>query len=1035
MTEKKTLPPTASLATCLDFAARVLSSTASVQEICTKSVLAPMVVEAHRYGQQVTKHLEPGAPPDVRKLLKVLQSNNLDRASPLAKLDVADLTWDFEGIVADTLEMELEELKDRAAMNTTDTCVVFSAWTPVSTGGQAVIWFPLKNHGDLRNEDDRRSAMKKQQILLYVCPGRVKVVKSVGDLVKKLHDELPCIRGNDALYSVWAVFKNDIRIDNQEERQAPSTVMKDGMVSQFAVDQGLSSPAEFMASVSANLETDKPHNSAIPPAGSKQTRCDESDRNRRSMAESTSNHAVDSVSEDAPEAASQPQHDAQFDQEKLPPLSPRFTVYKGASWYAPGSIFSFGMDNKFSTDLELTSNEHLPDDLEVDKKGVENVDGNDMKGEENAASCTDDNQIQAPWKRRHVISSSVPNFSAERYLDYDVGMNLGVRLQQELAWQSCDGKVLRSSVRSQLVMPATDKGSEEYDELSDVNNQHDNEDNVRDYEAAENEATVSIDEVTEVEEISLLESSEQFPDSLLLEQTGSLEDGGTSIFRFGYDPHKENDRQPNGEWLSPAMTASTEMPTDTKSADHFDASGVDQGDMSQITSSSNETDDVIPVEPNDDKVEPSDLPIETEEIASPPKPKSAPVNYKDKLGVRVWWELEYTARKLEREEMMERRQQARHHQVGNRTITSSGASRQKFAHHSDPQRTEPTGWSKRFRPEKQNEVSASIDGAATDGSKQPNSVAIVPELIEEVHDINDITAMTTQATRSHSPFTVRGRVPIRIHRDPSKVVVPAEAEAQKIVSNESVSASSPLRGRKTLPNEDPSHIKPSELPQSTADVHTTPRVPTPTPVATFIPLGEDPPRSPRAPTESRQQRLNELRQKKLRKLQQTRDLSLQQHKEKQHQRQIQRPLSFASSVYSKKASNRQLIQNALEFTLLAGGSMEKERAQALQALADSTCDNFIVLLKSAKELKFRALYENHVERDSATRIYSVLPNNSSRAPLKLGGSEVISQFFKYSSAKKQFLPVSTRSFTVKTDACALVEQLVFKGKSKSSRLL
>ncbi|KAE9360912.1 hypothetical protein PF008_g1573 [Phytophthora fragariae] len=129
------------------------------------------------------------------------------------------------------------------------------------------------------------------------------------------------------------------------------------------------------------------------------------------------------------------------------------------------------------------------------------------------------------------------------------------------------------------------------------------------------------------------------------------------------------------------------------------------------------------------------------------------------------------------------------------------------------------------------------------------------------------------------------------------------------------------------------------------------------------------------------------------------------------------------------------MQNALEFTLLAGGSMEKERAQALQALADSTCDNFIVLLKSAKELKFRALYENHVERDSATRIYSVLPNNSSRAPLKLGGSEVISQFFKYSSAKKQFLPVSTRSFTVKTDACALVEQLVFKGKSKSSRLL
>lgn len=112
--------------------------------------------------------------------------------------------------------------------------------------------------------------------------------------------------------------------------------------------------------------------------------------------------------------------------------------------------------------------------------------------------------------------------------------------------------------------------------------------------------------------------------------------------------------------------------------------------------------------------------------------------------------------------------------------------------------------------------------------------------------------------------------------------------------------------------------------------------------------------------------------------------------------------------------------------------MEKERLLALQALAESTCDNFIVLLKSAKELKFRALYESHVDRDYATRIYSVLPSSSARAPLKLANSEMISQFFKYSSAKKQFLPVPTRSFTVKTDACALVDQLVFKKNSSSA---
>ncbi|EEY67125.1 uncharacterized protein PITG_04060 [Phytophthora infestans T30-4] len=112
--------------------------------------------------------------------------------------------------------------------------------------------------------------------------------------------------------------------------------------------------------------------------------------------------------------------------------------------------------------------------------------------------------------------------------------------------------------------------------------------------------------------------------------------------------------------------------------------------------------------------------------------------------------------------------------------------------------------------------------------------------------------------------------------------------------------------------------------------------------------------------------------------------------------------------------------------------MEKERSLALQALAESTCDNFIVLLKSAKELKFRALYESHVDRDFATRIFSLLPSNSSRAPLKLGSSDMISQFFKYSSAKKHFQSVPTRSFTVKTDACALTDQVVFKGKTGSA---
>ncbi|KAG2791520.1 hypothetical protein PC111_g23889 [Phytophthora cactorum] len=262
------------------------------------------------------------------------------------------------------------------------------------------------------------------------------------------------------------------------------------------------------------------------------------------------------------------------------------------------------------------------------------------------------------------------------------------------------------------------------------------------------------------------------------------------------------------------------------------------------------------------------------------------------------------------------------------------------------------------------------------------------------------------------PFTHRGRVPMRSRRS---TIIPATDESSSPSSTEHSPSSC-------------GSLRPSKH-HASRDLQSKLAVTTPAPVATYIALEEE--NNATISAKSREERLKELRQKKLQKLQQARDSSLQQQKDRQ-QRQMHRPLSFSNSIYTKRASNRQLVQNALEFTLLAGGSMEKERMLALQALAESTCDNFTVLLKSAKELKFRALYENHVDRDFATRIFSLLPSNSSRAPPKLESSEKISQFFKYSSAKKQFLPVPTRSFTVKTDACALIDQLVIKGKSGSA---
>ncbi|KAJ0399869.1 hypothetical protein P43SY_000437 [Pythium insidiosum] len=196
---------------------------------------------------------------------------------------------------------------------------------------------------------------------------------------------------------------------------------------------------------------------------------------------------------------------------------------------------------------------------------------------------------------------------------------------------------------------------------------------------------------------------------------------------------------------------------------------------------------------------------------------------------------------------------------------------------------------------------------------------------------------------------------------------------------------------------------------------------------------------------TRHERLAELRQRKLQQLQKARDEALKKKVTTRvpvatavpapHQTA---PAHTASAVLPQtrgpaRPSNRQLIQNAIEFTLLAGASLERARTAALQAVAASTCDNFVVLLKSAKELKFRALYEHRPgssgEEASATfvRIYAL---SGSAPPVLI--EDTIGQFFRYNSGKKEFTPIDARSFTVRTDACALRDALVFTKKTTSA---
>ncbi|KAG1702144.1 hypothetical protein DVH05_009936 [Phytophthora capsici] len=1188
MSKKKTLSPTASLASCLDFAARVLSSTATVQEMCTKQVLAPMVVEAHRCGQQVMKYVDPGIPADVRKLIKVLQTEkdcNLCRGSPLEELEVADLTWDAEGIVADTLEMELVELEKRV-VNAQDACVIFST---SGGNGQAVIWFSCKRYESLHKGFNA----KNRQILLYVCPGRVKVVKSVDALITKLYEELAPLRVNGATYNVWTVAMGSKSSNQKEEQRVdPEQDTLNGTSNQCADKDELNT-------VSTRTTVDPE-----PSSYERTNHLDETDRSAESRksnitlyTQETEVGPVFRATKESVESAPESQDD------KCDPVSPHCSDYRETSDTKTSpvkSIFSFGLQQRTSQELQRRSFEQKPGSLngaDENDNGTDVIDPDLVNAEGESASISSpeveveslgDNQIQDTRSIRAVVSASLANFSTQGNggIPEDSALGLGIKLKEDFVWQSCDGKVLRKTIRGPKELPHSSVEAMESEVQIAVEAAR--------FEEQPDAHAGDDEDVGDCTSDNLQSDEMQKPQDMpqgTPSKVSSVDDklGSLHISTPIHEPNVDQDRvdhqsvgsSQNSEVVMQAISFVT---ASTKSTSP-DSKSVNDESVNDVVGEPLQTNDLLTGFVGDcDKTE--DHSIASSEIlqvnTDDPmhRPKSA-VNYKDKLGARIWWELAYTARRLEREEMMEKQtlrlvggQRANRQQPVTTSVRHvkptlsrneelmgshkkltvpddqscvdqqspkevDTVERQSANNYSDvPERSldcslatstssikKETSPSKIAIPSPSREAlsgssvsgvdkfvtgpSLSVQNVVDDGDSgttpmleeveevvvecspstissaascspirktyrsldqkresnsamresstlsvvQPSTPPSLETRIEEGNSDDETVAQmmwgsthtsyererntniyraakedelqTTEAI-SKIPFIIRGRVPIRSR----PVKTPVRGEPSRSSYSELTPPSSNLDhiagAEQSRDKQIPSRIK---LPvyQASTDHKSQPVVPAP-PVATFIPLSEE---NTATSGKTRQERLNDLRQKKLQKLQQARDTSLQLQKEKQSQ-QTRQPLSFANSIYTKKASNRQLMQNALEFTLLAGGSMEKERLLALQALAESTCDNFIVLLKSAKELKFRALYESHVDRDYATRIYSVLPSTSARAPLKLANSEMISQFFKYSSAKKQFLPVPTRSFTVKTDACALVDQLVFKKNSSSA---
>ncbi|OQR86748.1 hypothetical protein THRCLA_10518 [Thraustotheca clavata] len=172
------------------------------------------------------------------------------------------------------------------------------------------------------------------------------------------------------------------------------------------------------------------------------------------------------------------------------------------------------------------------------------------------------------------------------------------------------------------------------------------------------------------------------------------------------------------------------------------------------------------------------------------------------------------------------------------------------------------------------------------------------------------------------------------------------------------------------------------------------------------------------PAKPRELKLKELRDKKLQQIQQRR------------QQIVSRTVQNDPKIAASKPSNRQLIQNAIEYTLLAGTACEKEREKVLNLLLEHKSENWIILIKgsSVQDIKmtFRGLYTFDITLDVVQRVYG-------QGPQQLQSSS-IKQFFRYNSGKKNFTPVSTRSFTATTDAVALPDEYYRSSKKKSNYL-
>lgn len=1237
--QKNSLTFEASLGACLNFAGQVLSAALPPSQVCTKEVLSPIVVEAHRFGQQVGKSCgsslaDKAVSVDPRKLLKKLQNYQSepewDRAGvQIDRLAFEDLTWDSQGDVAQTLEMELLELESRAAEANLSVCVLLTLraiandFKAIVVPESAILWLPLENHQDSNNG--------KKQYLLYACPGRIKVVKSVVELLKKLREEVKLMSDNDAVYNVWTLSRAATSQVKKKPAAAATTVSNQRReVERTHVvtprnDEAAEKACFAMEMVKHKLEEAKEMDggSSLP------------------LEEATRSHRAMSVRPVQNEARVLTNSIFSFTKE----ATVRAQVESGATAEDVVSVESnskntLDEDNVTSTAAELTV----------------------LSQQQAVTPLKQGNEKQSPRQRRSVPSRR--QLASASYSNGDPASAMTTSKQEkriersELLWQSLDSDlkkpVLPPKRTHQTIDPAGEAETENItiDEAQRVtpsafSSSH--------KESAPTKGPVVGGEysrhqtpqaVSEKNMSQQWHSSEQLDESLfpgsidsgvvnqviesevVMEEKANIGDddqnlraasrkpaparknykaklgnrvwwelqcaaerllqeqcAGESAKPCGDTKHIARRKDPLLEHKAVKGIASRSPSRDTKLKPQPSESQRDDVHSKMNASSSGAVSQLSHSKPA------ASILIE-DELAYVPKPVEALVQTltledepaknvsagesttKDSLHERAPEQLLaltagfddekppiISARKATSSSFSN---QSTHNEGQSPLFTKTALFKQKNQdsvsnyrankHQASPEKdiktARPDGLSREVVNASKSDIPPKL--AHLKSSKKPatgpgafdyyaedqaetrvatraleprKSPEANPAWVSESHDVSHscaaedddddsvqnqwastrtsyavererhdqeaqmqsrfeppATTSTKWQAKTKMPFSVQGRVPIRSsqhvqpkHINPQFDDVDSSSDEDNVTMDQfrptPRKASEPTHRSSTTRANSRHDDGEDDYDSDSKAVEAKPRAidRRPPHVATFITFEQDAKASSKKstnstaqkqPIHSREEKLAELRQKKLSQLHKAREEQQQQQQQKKTKslllQKTKSTLAAQTGVYdenfaptstpgkattsglgttthlraAKKPSNKKLIQNALEYTLLAGFSMEKERNAALQALAQSTCDNFIVLLKSTKDLKFRALYEHHTDRHEVVRLFASTPN----APLMLT-SDTIGQFFKYNSGKKEFVAIDSRAFTMKTDACALKDEIVFKKKATLGKLL